>query len=168
MLSLSRPSVVLLDFDLGTERALTFLDQARAAGFTGRVLILTAGVSEFEAIQLIQAGVSGIFHKHNSKDMLCETIQRVAAGEVCLEKCYMKHVFRTIDQTQSGVISLTGRDKSILHMVFQGLSNKEIGIQLDLSEGTVKAAVRQLFHKFGVHTRAQMVKVALEEYADQL
>ena len=53
-------------------------------------------------------------------------------------------------------------------MVFQGLGNKEIGGKLNLSEGAVKAALRQLFQSLGVRTRAQMVKVALEEYRDQL
>ena len=54
-------------------------------------------------------------------------------------------------------------------MVFQGLGNKEIGGKLDLSEGAVNAALRQLFQRLGVRTRCrQMVKVALEEYRDQL
>ena len=165
----TRPTIVLLDFDLGVERAFHFLESARAGGFTGRILIVTAGVSEAEAVQLVQAGVAGILHKHNTPDVLCDTIRKVAAGEVCLEKNYLKPLFRTIDQTRPGnVTQLTERDKKILRMVFQGLGNKEIGGKLDLSEGAVKAALRQLFQRLGVRTRAQMVKVALEEYRDQL
>jgi two-component system nitrate/nitrite response regulator NarL len=165
----TRPTIVLLDFDLGVERAFAFLESAHAEGFTGHVLIVTAGVSEAEAVQLVQAGVAGILHKHNTPEVLCDTIRKVAAGEVCLEKNYLKPLFRTIDQTRSGnVTQLAERDKKILRMVFQGLGNKEIGGKLDLSEGAVKAALRQLFQRLGVRTRAQMVKVALEEYRDQL
>ncbi len=165
----SRPTIVLLDFDLGAERAFDFLERARGAGFVGLVLIVTAGVSEAEAVQLVQAGVAGILHKHNTPEVLCDTIRKVAAGEVCLEKNYLNPLFPTIDQTRpSGATNLADRDKRILRMVFQGLGNKEIGGKLDLSEGAVKAALRQLFQKLGVHTRAQMVKVALEEYRDQL
>lgn len=165
----TRPSIVLLDFDLGDDGAMSLLERSRAMGFDGRVLIVTAGVSEAEAIQLVQAGVAGILHKHNSPEMLCDTIRKVAAGQVCLEKNYLKPLFRTIDQTRAGSMTkLTERDKAILRSVFQGLSNKEIGVRLNLSEGAIKAAVRQLFQKLGVHTRAQMVKVALDDYRDQL
>jgi two-component system, NarL family, nitrate/nitrite response regulator NarL len=169
VLAVTQPSIVLLDFDLGAETAFEFLDSARGLGFVGLVLIITAGVSEAEAVRLVQAGVAGILHKHNTPEVLCETIRKVAAGEVCLEKSYLKPLFRTINQTRpGGATNLTDRDKKILRMVFQGLGNKEIGGKLELSEGAVKAALRQLFQKLGVHTRAQMVKVALEEYRDQL
>ena len=163
------PSVILLDFDLGSEPAVDFALELKTRGFSGHVLVVTAGVSEREALQLIQAGVAGILHKHNPPEVLCNTIRQVAAGEVCLEKGYLKQLFRTIDQTQPlEVPRLADRDKVILRYVFQGLANKEIGARLDLSEGAVKACLRQLFQKLGVRTRAQLVKVALEQYRDQL
>jgi two-component system nitrate/nitrite response regulator NarL len=169
MLQGTGPTVILLDFDLGAESAFDFLEKAAPQGFVGLVLIVTAGVSEAEAVRLVQAGVAGILHKQNTPEVLCDTIRRVAAGEVCLEKNYLKSLFRTVDQTRpSSMSKLTDKDKTILRMVFQGLGNREIGTKLDLSEGAVKAALRQLFQKLGVRTRAQMVKVALEEYRDQL
>jgi two-component system, NarL family, nitrate/nitrite response regulator NarL len=163
------PTVVLLDFDLGSERAFDFLDGARAAAFEGRVLIVTAGVGESEAVRLVQAGVAGILHKHNTPAVLCDTIRQVAAGEVCLEKTYLRPLFRSVDQNHPGsAVKLTERDKAILRMLFQGLANKEIGARLDVSEGAVKASLRQLFQKLGARTRAQVVKIALEQYRDQL
>ncbi len=48
----------------------------------------------------------------------------------------------------------------------EGLSNKEIGGQLDISESAVKATLQQLFYKTGVRTRGQLVRVALERYRD--
>ena len=53
------------DFDLGSESALHFVRDVKASGFTGQILVVTAGVSEPEAVRLVQAGVAGIFHKHN-------------------------------------------------------------------------------------------------------
>jgi two-component system nitrate/nitrite response regulator NarL len=168
-LEVANPSVILLDFDLGPEPAVDFAREAKAAGFAGAILVVTAGVSQQEALQLVQAGVSGILHKHNAPEFLCMSIRQVAAGEVCLEKTYLKPLFRTIDQTRRVTEpNLTDRDKMILRSVFQGLANKEIGVRLQLSEGAVKACLRQLFQKLGVHTRAQLVKVALEQYRDQL
>lgn len=165
----TRPSLILLDFDLGTEAAVEFAREVKGREYTTRILVVTAGVNEQEALQLIQAGVSGILHKHNPPEVLCATIRQVAAGEVCLEKNYLKPLFRTLDQTRPhDQPDLNDRDKAILRYIFQGLSNKEIGGRLELSEGSVKACLRQLFQKLGVHTRAQLVKVAIEQYRDQL
>jgi two-component system, NarL family, nitrate/nitrite response regulator NarL len=163
------PTMILLDFDLRGERADDFLSAAREKGFAGKVLVVTAGVSELEAVQLVQSGVAGILHKHHPPDVLVDTIRKVAKDEVCLEKSYLKPLFRSLRRGHAeGNPELTERDKTILRDVFQGLSNKEIGTHLQLTEGAVKASLRQLFQKLEVHTRAQLVKVALEQYKDQL
>jgi two-component system sensor kinase FixL len=59
---------------------------------------------------------------------------------------------------------LSTREVSVLRLVVQGLSNREIGQQMDLSEGAVKNTMRQLFAKTGVRTRAQLVRAALEQH----
>ena len=162
-------SMILLDVDLGPERALDFVLGAQRLNFEGQILVVTAGVSGPEAVQLVQAGVAGILHKHHSTGVLCDTIRQVAAGEVCLEKDYLPHLFRTVDRTRGPMQPrLTERDKTVLRFIFQGLTNKEIAARLDISEGAVKASLRQLFEKLKVRTRAQLVKVALEQYRDQL
>lgn len=164
-----QPTMILLDFDLGGERVIDFLHEAKTNGFTGPVLVVTAGVSGREALQLIQAGVHGILHKHNTPQTLRDTIRQVARGEVYLEKAYLNPVFHNLDQTRTGSEPpLTERDKTILRLLFEGLGNKEIAARLQISEGAVKSSISQLFQKLSVRTRAQLVKVALEEYADQL
>lgn len=168
LLPKSGATMVLLDFDLGAERAVDFVAEARQGGFKGQILVVTAGVSDQEAVQLIQAGVAGILHKHNSAEVLCSVVRQVAAGEVCLEKSYLKPLFRTVDRSAPTRPTLTDRDKMVLRCIFQGLANKEIGARLQISEGAVKASLRQLFDKLAVRTRAQLVKVALEQYRDQL
>lgn len=162
-------SLVLLDVDLGGERALDFVNQARRRGFEGKVLVVTAGISDQEAVQLVQAGVAGILHKHHSTSVLCETIRKIANGQVCLENAYLGPLFRSVDRTKTlNRPKLTERDKTVLRLIFQGLTNREIAGQLDISEGAVKASLRQVFGKLKVRTRAQLVKVALEQYRDQL
>jgi two-component system nitrate/nitrite response regulator NarL len=169
LLGKSGASIVLLDVDLGAERALDFVLESKTRGFQGQILIVTAGISGPEAIQLVQAGVAGILHKHHSAEALCKTIRQVAAGEVCLEKDYLTALFRSVDRTrEQSHPRLTDRDKKVLRFIFQGLTNKEIGGRLEISEGAVKFSVRRLCEKLGVRTRAQLVKVALEQYRDQL
>jgi two-component system nitrate/nitrite response regulator NarL len=165
----SGASIVLLDVDLGQERALDFVMESRRRGFEGQILVVTAGVTGREAVQLVQAGVAGIVHKHHSIEMLYSTICQVAAGEVYLEKEYLTPLYRSADRTKvEDRPRLTERDKAILRFIFQGLSNREIGARLDISESAVKSSLRQVFNKLGVRTRAQVVKIALEQYRDQL
>jgi two-component system nitrate/nitrite response regulator NarL len=168
-LSESGATLVLLDVDLGSERALDFALECKKIGFKGQVLVVTAGTSGQEAVQLVQAGVAGILHKHHSSDELCKTIRQVAAGEVYLEEEYFASLYRSVDRTKAPKRRLlTERDKVVLRFIFQGLSNRDIGVRLKISESGVKSSLRQLFDKLGVRTRAQLVKIALEQYRDQL
>ena len=169
VLKKSGATMVLLDVDLGPERALDFVTRAKKNGFEGQILVVTAGISGQQAVQLVQAGVAGILHKQRSTEALCDAIRQVAAGEVCMEKDYLGSLFKSVDQTRpQAQPRLTDRDKTVLRFIFHGLTNKDIAAQLGISEGAVKASLRQLFDKLGVRTRAQLVKVALEQYKDQL
>jgi two-component system nitrate/nitrite response regulator NarL len=168
-LNASGATMVLLDVDLGNERALDFILESKKKGFKGQVLVVTAGTSGQEAVQLVQAGVAGILHKHHSTEELCNTIRQVAAGEVYLEREYFTSLYRSVDRTKAqNRPLLTERDKVVLRFIFQGLSNRDIGARLQISESGVKSSLRQLFDKLGVRTRAQLVKIALEQYRDQL
>src|SRR6202165_4772279 len=62
--------MVLLDVDLGNERALGFVEEARKAYFEGQILVVTAGINGQEAVRLLQAGVTGILHKRHSGKIL--------------------------------------------------------------------------------------------------
>jgi two-component system nitrate/nitrite response regulator NarL len=161
--------VAMLDVDLGAERALDFVVAAKEKDFEGKIMIVTAGITVQEAVQLVQAGVAGILHKQNSTEVLCNTIRRMAQGHVHLERDYLASLFRSVDQSRAvRSTKLTDRDKAVLHYILQGLSNRDIAERMALSEAAVKASLRQLFGKLNVRTRAQAVKVALEQYRDQL
>lgn len=165
----NNPALVLLDVDLGSERALDLIGKAHNRGYDGKILIVTAGLSGQEAVHLIQSGVAGIIHKHHTGDMLSVAIRKVMAGEVFLEEDYLGSLFRSVDRTRvQQKPRLTDRERTVLRFIFQGLTNKEIGQNLQISEGAVKASIRQLFEKSGARTRAQLVKIALEQYRDQL
>jgi DNA-binding NarL/FixJ family response regulator len=160
--------LVLLDYDLGKERGFEFITQARQWGFKGRFLMVTAGMSDAESVQALELGVSGIFPKHHAPMVLVEAIRKVMAGETWLDQDSVralveaaKHLGRP-GQTRP----FTEREKQVLQGVFEGLTNKEIGVRLGISESSVKAALQQLFQKTGVRTRSQLVRIALEERRD--
>jgi len=161
--------VLLLDFDLGCERATPFVHELMESAVNVRILIVTAGVAEVEAVQLIRAGVAGIFHKHNGSQALCQAVRQVAGGQPYLEQNYLPTLFNVIGpQRGDGPPRLSEREAKMLRLIFEGLVNKEIAGKLGMSESGVKSALRALFEKIGVKTRSQAVRVALEQYNAQL
>jgi len=161
--------IVLLDHDLGVERASQFLPAARRAGFAGRVLIVTGWVSDVEAKRLLRQGVAGIFLKENPLDVLVESIRVIQRGGVWLDRRY-KDILDSerIQQPPHVGPQFNERQRRVLRFVLEGLSNKQIAERLQFSESYVKALIQVLFKKTGVRTRGQLVRVALEHYQDQL
>jgi DNA-binding NarL/FixJ family response regulator len=158
--------LVLLDHDLGKERGFEFITQARKGGFQGRFLMVTAGMSDAESMQALDLGVGGIFPKHNSPMVLIQAIRKVMAGETWLDEDTIQALVRASKHPEgaSQTKPFTEREAQVLQGVFEGLSNKEIGVRLKISESSVKAALQQLFQKTGVRTRSQLVRIALEEH----
>jgi DNA-binding NarL/FixJ family response regulator len=159
--------LVLLDVDLGAQQGGAFLKLARAEGFEGKVLVVTAGVNDLEAARLLQRGCAGIFLKHERPPLLMERIRSIVAGDAQPEPSATQAAMgSTAGRTSAS--SLTYREHQVLRCVFGGQSNKEIAFQLDISEPAVKAALQRLFGKEGVRNRAQLVRAAVERYSKEL
>lgn len=162
--------IILLDLDLGQETGVHFLDGLRNVKFTGKVLLVTADVSDSEVPALIRKGVSGVFMKHESPALLIQAIRETMNGKATFGQDLLRRALEKTDayNANQGRSKLTEREKQVLSFVFEGLANKQIAAQLRISETTVKACLQQLFGKTGVRTRSQLVRVALEQYRDQL
>ena len=161
--------LVLLDVDLGNERGFDFLVRARQQGFEGPVLVVTAGMAQSEAALLFGQGASGIFLKRDPPQLLAEGIRTVASGRAWIDQSYLASLMGSRPAERvTGRGGLTERERDVLRGVFDGLANKEIAARLSLSESGVKAVLQQMFHKAGVRTRSQLVRVALERYSQEL
>lgn len=158
--------LVLLDYDLGEETGLQFIGKAREAGYKGRIFLVTAGMPDSDSVRALGQGVCGIFLKHSAPALLSEAIRKVMAGETWIDQRSIRALVRAVEKTgePEGRKQLSGRERAVLKGVFEGLTNKEIAQQLDISEASVKSALQQLFMKTSVRTRSQLVRVALEEY----
>lgn len=157
--------LVLLDYDLGKENGFEFITRARKIDFEGRFLIVAAGMGDAESIKALELGVGGIFLKHSSPALLAQAIRKVMAGETWLDQGSIQALVEVAKRQQipGAKRRFTERENQVMQGVFEGLSNKEIGARLDISESSVKAALQQLFQKTGVRTRSQLVRIALEE-----
>jgi DNA-binding NarL/FixJ family response regulator len=160
--------VVLLDYDLGDEQGTAFIEEAKRRAFEGRILMVTAGMTDSGTLRSFENGSAGVFLKHSPPAQLVEAIHKVANGEMWLDS-------RAVPSLVSGATARSGRqqegdslnvrERAVLKAVFEGLSNKEIAAHLQTSESSVKAALQQLFDKTGVRTRSQLVRIALEKHA---
>jgi DNA-binding NarL/FixJ family response regulator len=160
--------IVLLDFDLGHRDGGEFMRLARQQGFTGKVLVVTAGVEKEQTAELIRGGISGIFMKHDSASLLIEGIREVLAGKVWFDQHLLQEALGRVGSQESKAERFTERERQVLSYVFEGLVNKEIAERIGVSESSVKATLQQLFSKTGVRTRSQLVRIALEHYRDHI
>jgi DNA-binding NarL/FixJ family response regulator len=156
--------LILLDFDIGKDHGAQFISAARRAGYVGKILMVTAGMTAKESSLALKLGASGIFLKHNSPGSLAKAIRLVMAGEMWVDQKVIQLMVDEVQQSEEAAPGplLTEREQQVLQGVFEGLANKEIAARLCVTESAVKACLQQLFHKTQVRTRSQLVRIALE------
>ncbi len=160
----SAVDIVLLDYYFDGRGGTEFILSARKCGFSGRILIVTAVVDEREIPDLIRAGISGIFLKRDSPELLAQAIRRVFSGRLWFDQQQIKSAVSA--QTMRTVVppvGFTEREQLILSCVSKGFTNKKIAEQIGVSTSSVKGTLQQLFSKTGVRTRSQLVRVTLEK-----
>jgi DNA-binding NarL/FixJ family response regulator len=168
ILNSSLVDVVLLDINHGGEAGGGFMCAARRNGYQGRFLIVTGAADARTSARAIRFGASGIFLQAEAPDRLLQAITQVANGAIWLDQRIIQLlVDRSVDGLlrKSGANSgslLSDREQQVLRGILSGLTNKRIGDDLHLSEGSVKASVQQLFAKTGMRRRSQLVRAALE------
>ena len=168
VLNRSAVDIVLLDFDLGSERGHEFILAARQAGYRGRFL-LVAGVPDVRAAAIaLKLGASGFFLKSEAPERLVHAIRLVANGEVWVDPRVIQMLAeQLVDRyphydNQGSADVLGDRERNVLLGILGGLTNKKIGVKIGLSESSVKNVVQRLFGRAGVKTRSQLVRAALE------
>jgi DNA-binding NarL/FixJ family response regulator len=164
LLRAGRVDVVLLDFDLGGDPVSQFVAAARAAGYEGKILMVTAGMNAAESSNALTHGASGVFLKHSSPGNLAQAIRLVADGQMWVDQKVVQMLAEGVPQREDSSLRnlLTAREQQVLQSLFEGLTNKEIAAELGVSESAVKATLQQLFQKTRVRTRSQLVRIALE------
>jgi two-component system nitrate/nitrite response regulator NarL len=163
----STVNLVLLDFDLGSERGNEFISAAREAGYRGKFLIV-AGAADPKSVAIaLKRGASGIFLKSEAPERLVRAIQSIANGEVWIDPKVVQLLAERLAEPylqfdEGSTDLLDDRERKVLLGILSGLTNRRIGENLGLSESSVKNVVQRLFDKSGVKTRGQLVRAALE------
>ncbi|MFZ0516407.1 MAG: response regulator transcription factor [Acidobacteriaceae bacterium] len=159
--------IVLLDYDLGEEQGTELLRDLQSSHHPAKALMVTAGMSDRITMDVVHSGVAGIILKHSSPAQLIGAIRAVARGEIWLEGNLLRSLVSGVKDQLSEPRSarpLTLRQQDVLSGILDGLTNKEIAWNLKVSESSIKAVVQELFHKAGVRTRSQLVRIAIEKH----
>jgi DNA-binding NarL/FixJ family response regulator len=155
-----RPDVVLMDLQMpdldGPAAIATLREQAPEV----RVLVLTTFGTDADITRAVDAGATGYLLKDAPREQLFGAIRAAARGESVLSPSVATRVLGRMRAPAEEALS--PRELEILGAVARGLSNKEIGRQLYVSEATVKTHLLRVFSKLGVDDRTAAVTIALE------
>ena len=158
------PHVVLLDVGLGEEDSLNVAAAIRDAAPTAKVIMMDLIPVNGEIIEFVNAGVCGFVLKDATFEEFVATIRAVAAGQKVLPPRLTESLFSQIAQEVDGRgrehvledVRMTRREREVIELIGEGLSNKEIAQRLNIATHTVKSHVRNVMEKLALHTRLQI------------
>jgi len=163
----NRPDVLVLDLLMPGMDGLAVARELAREGNSPKIVLLTAQLHEDQLIEALQLGINGFVLKEMATKLLVECLRRVHGGGQWLEKdsasrAMAKLVKREAKGREIATL-LTPREIEVVRMVAKGLTNKEIGAQLFIADGTVKIHLHNIYEKLSINRRAELVRFA-EEY----
>ncbi len=168
-----QPDVIIMDVRMPKLTGIEATRQIKAECPEVKVLVLTAHDDDEYVFALLQAGANGYLLKTAEIEELVRAIRTVAAGQSALapevtgkvvaQFASGKSLPDILANTQDQYDGLTERELGILELVGKGLSNKQIGKQLFISDRTVQAHLSNIFSKLGVNSRTEAVMYAVRK-----
>ncbi len=154
------PDILVLDLRMPRGDGLHVLRELARANAATRVVVLTAAVSDDEVLEAIRLGIRGLVLKESAPRTLVECVRRVHAGGQYIEPQFLTRAMDAAHRRTPGGQELddllTPRERQILRLVADGLRNKEIALRLEISEGTVKIHLHNIYDKVNVDSRVEL------------
>ena len=152
--------LVLLDINLPGSHGLDSL-RLFSSNFPGSAIVLLSGVDAPTLIRDgLASGARGFIHKSVTADEMLAAVSSVLAGEHCCAVSGDLLALPTATDANGSALQLTPRQKEVLQRLCEGLSNKEIGRELDMSDNTVRVHVSGIFRILGVRSRTEAAMLA--------
>jgi len=153
-----RPDIIVLDLELPDGSGLDAIAEIKSASPASRVVVFSAYAGEERVSTALSRGAYSYVLKGTPSDELLAAVRAAAAGESRLSGDVAAQLVASLRAPRS--IRLTPREREILRLVADGLSNKAIGARLGITERTAKYHVGEILGRLGAENRAQAVAIA--------
>jgi DNA-binding NarL/FixJ family response regulator len=159
-----RPDVILLDFVLRSKSSLRLVNGICSANPGAKVIVMDLAPLQPSLVEYVQAGVAGFVLKDATFADFLRTIRDVAQGKKVLPPPLTSSLFSEIAAhvTRKGKgnpfksVRMTSREREVIELIAEGLSNKQIAGRLSLAVDTVKSHVHNILEKLELHTRLEI------------
>jgi two-component system nitrate/nitrite response regulator NarL len=156
-----RPDILILDVDMPERGGIDVLRTLRGRGDERPIILLTGRIGDREAVEALQLGVNGLVIKAAAPRDLLTCLDAVAQGRRWLDQEVLQRAMTILlsdeGDTTDPLLPLSGRERGVAGLVLQGLRNREIAVELGLTEGTVKVYLHKIFEKLGVRSRTELI-----------
>jgi DNA-binding NarL/FixJ family response regulator len=152
----TQPDLALLDVHMPHMSGLDVLREARRDKWKTRIVILTASLDPQPIMEALHLRVDGLILKGAGGDVLIKCLERVMDGEQWLDRDAMHQIVDQLGKPVDRPLELTPRETEVARLVSLGNRNKEIARELDISEGTVKMHLHNLYEKLNVSSRTEL------------
>ena len=166
------PDIAILDISMPGLTGLEILAIANSEGLSTRMVFFTASVQDRELVMSAAAGAYGVILKDVSLEALVQSLLQVAGGHRLRLPSSDQVVApepeqRNVAITENVLAALTDRERQIMALVSEGLSNKEIGRRLNITDGTIKVHLHHIFTKLEISNRTVLAALAIS-YNDRV
>lgn len=163
MVALHKPDIVLMDLMMPGVDGITATREIHQKYPKVKVIALTSFAEQNMVQGALQAGAISYLQKNVSAKELGIAIRSAYEGKMTLSPEAAQALANSVAQPQIHGEQLTERERDVLKCMVDGLSNNEVAEKLVISLGTVKFHVSNIFHKLGVESRVEAVKLAIEQ-----
>ncbi len=163
------PHIVLLDLGLRNQNSLQLVKVIKKDFHNTKIIVMDLVPIQEDVLMFVKAGVSGFILKDATVDDFLRTIRSVAGGAKVLppnltESLFSQIVIQALNDSNTskiiGSVRMTKRERQVIDLVSDGLTNKEIAQKLHLSTFTIKSHIHNILEKLALHTRVQIAKYA--------
>src|SRR5258705_5021031 len=161
------PEIAILDISLPGLTGLEILAIAISESLSTRLVFFTASIEDRELVMSAAAGAYGIIPKDVEIEILVQSLRQVADGQRLLplpsSDQAVSREQRHIAVSENALTVLTDRERQIMRLVSEGLSNKEIGRRLNISDGTIKQHLHHIYQKLEISNRTVLAALAITQ-----
>jgi two-component system nitrate/nitrite response regulator NarL len=159
------PDIAILDISMPGLTGLEILAIANSENLSTRLVFFTASVEDHELVVSAAAGAYGVILKDVAPEILLQSLRQVADGQRLLPLLSPDQALprgqNNIAITENVLAVLTDRERQIMRLVSEGLSNKEIGRRLNITDGTIKVHLHNIYQKLEISNRTVLAALAI-------